>query len=187
MASDHVCPHLNKRLLIFAAALVGLLLAFRAHFVLCIAKGESMLPGVRSGDLILVDKLAYSAKAPQRGDIVVAREGNDLIVKRVVGLPGEEVELQQGKLHINQRQLTEEYAVESGWLSLRKGRLFDDKYALLGDNRSIPIALSVHAVVSKDQILGKVIYSVRLWPSGGVRNSISPNEIAQSNPRNPIL
>jgi signal peptidase I len=162
------------------------LLVFRAHFSLFIAKGESMLPGLRSGDLVLVDKLAYRAKDPERGDIVVAREGNDLIVKRVVGLPSEEVELRQGKLLVNQRPLAEEYAVEPGWLSLRRGRLLEDRYALLGDNRSVSSTVFVHAVVSKDQIVGKVIHSLRLWPGGGVRNSISSHEIAQINPRDPL-
>ena len=77
-----------------------------------------------------------------------------------------EVELRRGELLVNRRPLTEDYAIEPGWLSLRRGRLFDNRYALLGDNRSGPLMLSVHAVVSKDQILGKVSHSVRLWPSG---------------------
>jgi signal peptidase I len=154
----------HKGLLIFACGLIGLLLVFRAHFSLYIAKGESMLPGLRSGDLVLVDKLAYRATDPERGDIVVALEGNDLIVKRVVGLPGEEVELRRGELYVNRRPLAEEYAVEPGWLSLQRGRLLEDRYALLGDNRSVSSSVFVHAVVSKDQILGKVIHSVRLWP-----------------------
>lgn len=154
----------HKWLLIFASGLIGLLLVFRANFSLYIAKGESMLPGIRSGDLILVDKSVYGANAPQRGDIVVAREGNDLIVKRVVGLPGEEVELRRGNLYVNQRPLAEEYAVEPGWLSLGKGRLLEDRYALLGDNRSVSSSVFVHAVVARDQILGKVIHSLHLWP-----------------------
>jgi len=177
----------HKTLLLFASCLIGLLLVFRAHFSLYIAKGESMLPGLRSGDLVLVDKLAYEAKDLKRGDIVVAREGNDILVKRVVGLPGEEVELRQGKLYVNRRPLAEEYAVEPGWLSLGKGRLLEDRYALLGDNRSVSGSVFVHAVVAKDQILGKVVYSLRLWPGAGVRDSISSNEIAQVNPRNPLL
>lgn len=154
----------HKGLLIFAGGLVGLLLVFRAHFAVFVAKGESMLPGLRSGDLVLVDKLAYRAKDPERGDIVVAREGDGLIVKRIVGLPGEEVELRLGELFVNQRPLAEDYAVEPGWLSLGKGRLLEDKYALLGDNRAVSSSVLVHAIVSKDQILGKVIHSVRLWP-----------------------
>jgi len=177
----------HKGLLVLASGLIGLLLVFRAHFGLYIAKGESMHPGLRSGDLVLVDKLAYRAKDPERGDIVVAREGNDLIVKRVVGLPGEAVELRQGRLYVNQRPLAEGYAVEPGWLSLRRGRLLEDRYALLGDNRSVSSSVFVHAVVSKDQILGRVIQSVRLWP-GWWRSELDQSaEIARANPRNPLL
>lgn len=153
-------------LLILAVALVALLVAFRAHFTVFIAKGESMMPGLRSGDLVLVDKLAYRALAPKRGDIVVARAGNDLIVKRVVGLPGEEVELRQGSLYVNQLPFSEEYVLEPGWLSLRRGRLLEDRYALLGDNRSVSSDVLVHAIVAKNQILGKVVHSLRLWPRG---------------------
>lgn len=155
----------HKGLWIFASGLIGLLLVLRVHFVLSVAKGESMLPGLRSGDLVLVDKLAYWAKNPERGDIVVARDRNELIVKRVVGLPDEEVELHEGKLYINERPLAEVYPVEPGWLSLRRGRLLEDRYALLGDNRAVSSAASVHAVILKEQIVGKVIHSVRLWPS----------------------
>jgi signal peptidase I len=163
MAADHGRSH-TVGLLILVSGLIALLLVFRAHFTLYIAKGESMLPGLQSGDLVLVDKRTYQAENPKRGDIVVAREGNDLIVKRVVGLPGEVVELRQGGLYINQSPLAEGYAIEPGWLNLRRGRLLEDRYALLGDNRSVSGSVFVHAVVSKDQILGKVIQSVRLWP-----------------------
>ncbi len=158
-------PASQRRLLLLAGGLMALLLLVRAHFALCLTKGESMFPSLRSGDLVLVDKLAYRATQPERGDIVVARVRNELLVKRVVGLPGEEVELRQGQLYVNQHSLAEEYAVEPGWLSLRKGRLLENKYALLGDNRSVSSAMSVHAVASKEQIIGKVIHSVRLWPA----------------------
>ncbi len=176
-ASVHGRAH-NIGLLIFACGLIGLLLVFRAHFVLSIAKGESMLPGLRSGDLLLVDKRAYRAENPNRGDIVVARLREELIVKRVVGLPGEEVELRQGGLNINQGPLVEDYAVQPGWLSLRKGRLLENRYALLGDNRSVSGAVFVHAVVAKDHILGKVIHSVHLGPGWWGRGSNKPDEIA---------
>lgn len=156
----------RKGLLLLASGLIGLLLVFRANFAVYIAKGESMLPGVRSGDLVLVDKLAYETKSPKRGDIVVARARDDLIVKRVVGLPGEEVELRQGSLYVNQLPFSEEYVLEPGWLSLRRGRLLEDRYALLGDNRSVSSDVFVHAIVAKNQILGKVVHSLRLWPRG---------------------
>ncbi|MCW5550716.1 MAG: signal peptidase I [Verrucomicrobiae bacterium] len=151
-------------LLILAMAMIGFLLVFRAHFAVFIAKGDSMLPGLQSGDLVLVDKLAFRTKNPERGDIVVARDRDELIIKRVVGLPGEEVELRQGELYVNQHPHSEKYAVEPGWLNLGKGRLLENKYALLGDNRSVSRSVFVHAVASKDQMLGKVIHSLRLRP-----------------------
>ena len=147
-----------------AGAALGLLLLFRTHFELCIAKGESMLPGLRSGDLVLVDKLAYRGKEPERGDVVVARVRGELIVKRVVGLPGEAVEVLQGKLRVNQHGLAEAYGVKPGWLNLRRGRLLEGKFALLGDNRAVASSLSVHAVATKDQIVGKVVRAVHLRP-----------------------
>jgi signal peptidase I len=163
----------HKGRLIFASGLIALLLMLRTHFSLYIAKGESMLPGLRSGDLVLVDRLAYQATEPKRGEVVVARDRDDLIVKRVVGLPGEEVELLRGKLQINRLPLAEAYAVEPGWLSLQRGRLLEDRYAILGDNRSVSSSVFVHAVVSKDQIVGKVIYSLHLWP-GRLRSGFNP-------------
>lgn len=154
----------HKGLLIFASVLIGLVFLFRTHFSLYLAKGESMHPGLRSGDLVLVDKLAYRAENPERGDIVVARDRDGLIVKRVVGLPGEEVELRLGELLVNRLPLAEDYAVEPGRLSLGRGRLLEDRYALLGDNRSVSGLVFIHAIATKDQILGKVMHSVRLWP-----------------------
>ena len=154
-----------RGLWLLAGGLIVLGLILRAQFLPCIAKGESMLPALHSGALLLVDKRAYKTKLPARGDIVVARTGHDLIVKRVVGLPGEEIEVRRGILYINQRPFAEPYPVEPGSLSLRRGRLLEDKYALLGDNRSVSSSLAVHAVVSKDLIVGKVIRSLCLRPS----------------------
>jgi signal peptidase I len=76
-------------------ALVCLALLLRRHFLLTIVLGESMLPTIKPGQVLLVDKRAYDSAQPHRGDIVVARYGQDLIVKRVVGLPGEEVEVKR--------------------------------------------------------------------------------------------
>jgi signal peptidase I len=109
-----------------------------------------------------VDKLAYRAAEPRRGDLVVARAGRDLLVKRVVGLPGEELELRLGELFVNRLAYAEFYPLAPGRLTLRPGRLLADRYALLGDNRDLPT--SIHAVVSRKQIVGKVVRVWRPWP-----------------------
>jgi signal peptidase I len=97
-----------------------------------------------------------------RGDVVLARYNRELIVKRVVGLPGEEVALKQGQLYINGRAMAEEQPLEPGGLAISRGRLLEGKFALLGDNRSLGTYTTVHAVVSKAEIIGKVAWTLHL-------------------------
>ena len=145
----------------------GLMALARTRLLLSLVKGDSMIPAFVSGDILVVDKMAYSEERPRRGDIVVADDSKDLIVKRVVGLPGEVVEVREGRLHVNDSPLAQPYPVAPGRLTLRRGRLLDDTYALLGDNRSLSAASSVHAVLPEKQIVGKVIYSLGLGKCQG--------------------
>jgi signal peptidase I len=155
--------------LALGGGLLFILVVLRSNFELVIVKGASMQPTFRSGDLLLVSKRAYRRAEPQRADIVVARSQNDLIVKRVVGLPGEEVEVQSGSLLINGIPNIEGYGIEPGYLTIEKGKLFDGKFALLGDNRALPLSTAIHAVVSKEDMIGKVVFSICLrWPSPSV-------------------
>ena len=121
-----------------------------------------MQPTLRSGDLLLVDKRAYRDVDPLRGDIVVARHGSEQWVKRIVGLPGEEIELKDGALLVNGHRVVEAHDVTPGPLEITKGRLFSGKFALLGDYRSVWPRKGVHGIVSKEDIVGKVILRVGL-------------------------
>lgn len=150
---------------VLGGATMLLLLVLRWHFGLTLVLGESMAPTFGTGDLLLLNRETYRNADPERGDIVVARQRAGLIVKRVVGLPGEEVELKRGNLYINQRRVAEPYRVEPGTLNIEKGRLAEDRFALLGDNRALPPSLVVHAIVPKDRIVGKVVFSIRWWRS----------------------
>lgn len=80
-------------LLIGGAVLISLLLPLRIRFFLSLVEGESMVPSLRPGRVMLIDKFAYRNADPSREDIVIARYQEHLLVKRVVGLPGEEVEV----------------------------------------------------------------------------------------------
>ncbi len=154
--------------LTLGGSLLLVLLVLGSAFQLVIVKGASMQPTLRTGDLLLVYKLAYRTTEPQRADMVVSRYRNDLIVKRVVGLPGEEVAVQSGSLLINGIQNIEAHGIEPGELTIEKGKLLNGKFALLGDNRAVSVAEQVHAVVAKTDIVGKVIFSLCLrwsWSS----------------------
>ena len=135
---------------------------FHGHFRLAIVDGESMLPSLGPGDLFLVNKRAYWKREPRRGEIVLARYRRELIVKRVVGLPGEQVEVRQGCLYINGQTLAEPYAIQPGYQFISRGRLVRGRFALLGDNRALSAAQALHAVVDKEHVLGKVVWSISL-------------------------
>lgn len=140
-----------------AVVLVLFGLCLRSKYQLGIALGDSMLPTLTSGSLLVIDKRAYGAVEPERGDIIVARHAGGLIVKRVVGFPGEQVEVRQGRLYINGTRAKENHAIYPGYLFVGEGKMLAGDYATLGDNRAIAPALAVHPIITKADILGKVI------------------------------
>jgi signal peptidase I len=157
-----------KRLYVLLGLGIALILAFTVfcqEFKLAVVVGESMLPTLRSGDVLIVDRRAYDQCDPGRGDIVVARYGEDWVVKRVVGLPGEEVEVRKGALFIDGTPFSEDHAIEKGSLDVAKGRLLAGDFATLGDNRAVPAVLAIHPILSRNEILGKVIFSASLLHS----------------------
>lgn len=137
----------------------------RTEFSFAVVIGSSMEPTLHQGELLILRRGAYREDAPQRGDLVVARHADDVIVKRVVGLPGESIEVIRGELYINDVRLDEDHEVLPGWLDLGRGRLRQGRYALLGDNRSMAPGETVHAIVSLSNLLGKVVLTVRLLPT----------------------
>jgi signal peptidase I len=130
---------------------------FRSTYLITVVSGESMFPTLQSGDLLLVDKRAYDQVEPVRGDLVVARYAGGLIVKRVVGLPDEEVEVKQGWLYVNGQRVKEDYAILRGGLPVGQGKLLPGDFATLGDNRAVSSDTAVHPIVTKAEILGKVV------------------------------
>jgi len=142
--------------------LVGAVSLLRVRYGVTMVQGNSMWPTFRTGDFLLVDKWAYRRAAPHRGDIVTARYHRDLVVKRVIGLPGEEVEIRQGALYVDGAPVPEPYHPSAGMLSIDPGRLFAGRFATLGDNRGQSFAVTVHPILSRQDLVGRVIGSWRL-------------------------
>ena len=100
--------------------------------------GSSMQPVLKDGDVVLMNRLLYDFTSPERGDIVVfQREDQKLNVKRVIGLPGETVQIQNGRIYIDGSLLSgeEDTFVASAGLAESPVLLGEDEYFLLGDNR----------------------------------------------------
>lgn len=105
--------------------------------------GESMSPTLENGDTVLVNKLNYSITGPSRGDVVVFKphgnENTHYYIKRVVGLPGETVEIKDGKIYIDGEVLEEELEtepVQEAGVAASLVKLGEDEYFVLGDNRN---------------------------------------------------
>jgi signal peptidase I len=145
--------------LLAVIALAALLVSWRYRLVWVV--GDSMLPTYRTGDLLVVDKRAYHGTPPSRDDVIVARHHNELIVKRVVGLPGEQIAVSYGRVQVNGVAHAARHDVQLGLLDIAPGRLLSDRYAVLGDNRSISPSLFVHAIVGPEQIVGRVVWGLR--------------------------
>ena len=124
--------------------------------------GDSMYPTYRNGQIKFVNKLAYMNKEPQRGDVVaVELSGREvLLLKRVIAVPGETLQVLSGEVHINGQPLHEPYA--RGKIPAQNGKgygntdpipLGPDEYMILGDNRE----LSEGFFNKRRQIIGRVL------------------------------
>ena len=125
----------------------------------------SMEPTLHEGQYLIVSKVAYWFHPPQRSDIIVLDPPNEQSVipyiKRVVGLPGERVEIHDGRVWINGIALNEPYI--SGPPSYSENRILgDDEYLVLGDNRNNSSDSHVWGVLPRENIIGKSIF--RYWP-----------------------
>lgn len=104
--------------------------------------GDSMNPVLSNGDVVLVNRIVYNATTPKRGDIIVFKpKGNEnahYYIKRIVGLPGESVEIIENRIYIDGEKLEEDYAttdIDDVGIVNEKIQLAGDEYFVLGDNR----------------------------------------------------
>lgn len=142
--------------LLLLLAGIGAVAVGRLRYQAILVVGSSMEPTFHSGDLLLLDRAAYGDAAPRRNDIVVLWHRGERIVKRVVGLPGEDVEVRRSHLYVDGRRFSADHRTLPGFLEIRRGHLAADRYAMLGDNRSMSAEETVHAVVGTSALIGRV-------------------------------
>lgn len=154
-------PATRRRVRIAAAMLALGLVTFlavgRMRYQGIVVAGSSMEPTLHNGDFLLLDRGAYRTQPPRRDDLVIVWRHGERIVKRVVGLPGETVEVRRGVLYVDGRRLPSSHPEQPGFLEILRGHLVGDRYAVLGDNRSMTAEETVHAVVGPQDIAGRVV------------------------------
>ena len=146
-------------------ASVAAFLFYCVLFNLSVVRGNSMAPGIQDGDRILVEPWSYVLDDIDYGDVIVMRYPLDPTVdyiKRVVGLPGDEVYVCNGMVWVNGRLLDEPYVEFSGIESPMLTVVREDSYFVMGDNRPRSSDSREFGLVPAEYVRGRV--DVRLWP-----------------------
>ena len=161
-------PGLPQRLVLLACkCTIVFLLAWGIVFNFSEVRGSSMEPGIHDRDRILVDNLSYLVTDVERGDVVILRYPLDPsidYIKRVIGLPGDEIAIARGKVWVNGDELVEPYVAASAiepWTTMTV-RVREGQYFVLGDNRRRSSDSREFGQVPFEYLRGKV--RLRLWP-----------------------
>ncbi|HBP00124.1 MAG: hypothetical protein UU48_C0001G0113 [Candidatus Uhrbacteria bacterium GW2011_GWF2_41_16] len=128
-------------------------------------KGASMEPNFYDHEYLLIDEISYRFREPKRGDIIVfryPRNPSEFFIKRVVGLPGETVEILDGVVTLYNNEHPNGIRLEESYLSgaYTPGRikyvLGSDEYIVLGDNRDASLDSRAFGPVKRDELVGRV-------------------------------
>jgi len=150
-----------KRTVTRVVALVVLSFVIFKFVVLPIrVSGVSMFPAYKDGQILLVNRLAYSRNDPQRLDVVAVRIPgfHTVLLKRIIGLPGETVAIRRGDVIINGQKLEEDYVKARLPWHEDSTKLGDNEYLIIGDNRAMSQNDHDHGICFRREILGKVFF-----------------------------
>ena len=127
--------------------------------------GMCMLPNVANGDYIMVNKVSYYLHEPERGDVIIfhspKNNGSDLI-KRIIALPGETLEITGGVVYIDGTPLDEPYVMEPAIDDYHAQKMPEGQYFVLGDNRNNSADSRTGWLLPRENIVGKAW--LRYWP-----------------------
>jgi len=147
--------------------------------------GSSMEPNLEERQRILINKVVYAFHEPERGDVIVFHPPNNRradYIKRIIGLPGETIEIKQGTVYIhkdgNILPLDEPYIKEPLTHTFKGGLIPEDEYFVLGDNRNNSNDSRSGWTVKREDIIGKAWLSI--WPPGLIPNYSLEEQLASS-------
>ena len=134
--------------------------------------GQSMEPNFYDGDYLIVNEIGYRIDDPKRGDVIIFHYPNDphqFFIKRIIGLPGEKIEIRNNKIVIYNKEHPDGFALDEIYISKSaviskdySQELKNDEYYVLGDNRIASSDSRVWGVLEKHYIVGKAW--IRAWP-----------------------
>jgi signal peptidase I len=127
-------------------------------------EGASMEPNLHDSEYVLIDKVSYRLHAPERGDVIVfERQGNERdYIKRIIGLPGDTVQIAGGKVLVNGTALDEPYLNQAIHTDMLARQVEEGRYFVMGDNRNNSSDSRAFGSIPLKDIIGRawLVY----WP-----------------------
>jgi len=148
-------------ILIAIAIFAFLRVSFQGYMV----RGSCMLPGIENQDWVMVSKASYFCSDPQHGDIIILEPpipANHPFIKRVIAVPGDTIEVKDGKVYLNDIVLTEPYVSEPPRYTLPAREIPEGEYFVLGDNRNSADDSHIWGTVPGENIIGNAWFIY--WP-----------------------
>ena len=152
-----------------------------------VVSGSSMVPTFHNGEYLIVDQISYRFDEPKRGDVIIFHYPKDetkFFIKRIIGIPGETVNLKQGSITIERKEgeplVLEESYVKNKSLDSGKYTLGNGEYFVMGDNRISSSDSRVWGKLDRDLIVGRAL--LRLLPVTEI--SIFPGKQENYAPQN---
>ena len=151
--------------------IVIIIILFLMIYVVSITQvvGSSMSSTLENGDVLILNKFKYRFTDIKRGDIISLEYADTkYLIKRVIGLPGDNISIKNNNLYLNDELYVENYLDEGlvyddfDLSDLGYETIPDDMYLVLGDNREDSLDSREIGLISKDEVIGKV--SFRIWP-----------------------
>ncbi len=173
-----------REILITAVLAVVVFITIQATIQTFVVVGSSMEPSFWNGQRLIVNKAAYAFHQPEMGDVIVFQPPNgqhEDYIKRIIGLPGDTIEIKGGAVYVNGAKLSEPYIKDAPNYTLPHQKVLENSYFVLGDNRQNSNDSHTGWLVPRENLVGKAWLSI--WPVaelGLVRDYHPQNQTAAS-------
>ena len=145
----------NKKEAVTYLLIILFIILMRTYVVTPVrVSGSSMANTLKNGEILLLNKFEYRFRDIKRVDLVVVNAHGERIIKRVIGLPGETLKYENGILYINDKMIEEDYLDEVTKDFTYEGKIPDECYFVMGDNRDDSLDSRYFGCFPKKDILG---------------------------------
>ena len=173
MTKQKIIKEIIEWTLTIVIPVVAALLIHQYLFTFARVDGDSMLDTLHENNIMGVSRLHYRLNEPQRGEIITCNypgEGSKLFVKRIIGLPGETVELRAGTVYINGEPIDEPYLTRVSGDDFGPYQVGEDEVFVMGDNRPVSRDSRSVGAISLDDLYGRVLFVA--YPFNEIRSTM---------------